>query len=161
MHGHATFKSHILRRDEKGLFGIPFKRLLGCGLGAGGLFTLLRIALPDYAFLMGIASLLVLLVYTAPRGGIPRWKHTTLNLQWRLLSAVALAPNSWTGRLGRAFALPADRIDIDATRLFSEGEEDAPRTTLTDWVCYTRALADEPALTFAATPGLNLHLEAA
>ncbi|MCC7206900.1 MAG: hypothetical protein IT323_06315 [Anaerolineae bacterium] len=160
MHGHATFKSHILRRDEKGLFGIPFKRLLGCGLGAGGLFTLLRIALPDYAFLMGVASLLVLLIYTAPRGGIPRWRHTALNLQWRLLSAAALTPNTWSGKLGRAFGLPADHIDIDAARLFGEGEEEAPRTALTDWVSFSRALADEDALTFSTTPGLNLHLEA-
>ena len=31
----ADFKSHVLLRDEKGLFGIPFKRLLLAGVGGG------------------------------------------------------------------------------------------------------------------------------
>ncbi len=158
MYGHTTFKSHVLRRDEKGIFGIPFKRLLGCGLGAGALFTLLRMVTPDYAFLVSALGLMLLLIYTTPRGGIPRWRHMALNLQWRLLSAAALTPNSWSGQLGRALALPTDQIDIDATRLFSESEEEAPRTALTDWVSFSSASADN-GLTFALTPGLSLPRE--
>ncbi len=158
MYGHTTFKSHILRRDEKGVFGIPFKRLLGCGLGAGALFTLMRMLAPEYALLVGAVGLVLLLIYTAPHGGIPRWRHMALNLQWRLLSAAALTPNSWSGQLGRALGLPADQIDIDATRLFSESEEEAPRTALTDWVSFSSASADN-GLTFAPTPGLSLSGE--
>jgi len=158
MYGHTTFKSHILRRDEKGVFGIPFKRLLGCGLGAAGLFTMLRLAVPDYAFLIGAISLVLLLIYTTPRGGIPRWRHIALNLQWRLLSAVTLTPNSLSGQLGRAFGLSTDQIDIDAERLFNANEDDAPRTALTDWVSFGSASADSNSgLTFMPTPGLALH----
>jgi len=62
MLGYAEFKSHVLKRDEKGLFGIPFKRLLGCGLGAGALLTVLRLAFPDVAFVSAAASFVVLLV---------------------------------------------------------------------------------------------------
>ena len=67
MEGYADFKSHVLRRDEKGIFGIPFKRLLGCGLGGGrhppgGLDHLLdRIANGDghaLDLLAGLAALL-------------------------------------------------------------------------------------------------------
>ncbi len=160
MYGHTTFKSHVLRRDEKGIFGIPFKRLLGCGLGTGALFTLLRLVLPDYAFPVGGVSLVLLLVYTTPRGGIPRWRHMLFNLQWRLLSAAALTPNSWSGQLGRAFALPIDQIDVDATWLFSESEDETPRTALTDWVSFSSPSADSnDGLTFAPTPGLVLHGE--
>lgn len=43
MYGHATFKSHVLRRDR--LCGVPF----------------------------GAASFILLLVYSTPRGGIPRY----------------------------------------------------------------------------------------
>ena len=35
----AEIKSHVLRRDEKGMFGIPFKRLLGAGIGAVVVFV--------------------------------------------------------------------------------------------------------------------------
>jgi hypothetical protein len=160
MYGHTTFKSHILRRDEKGVFGIPFKRLLGCGLGAGALFTLLRMALPDYAFLMGLVSLVLLLVYTTPQGGIPRWRHIAFNLQWRLLAAAALTPNSLSGKLGHAMALPIDQIDIDAERLFSASEDEAPRTVLTDWVSFNCASAEDNGLIIVPTPGLSLHGEA-
>lgn len=160
MYGHTTFKSHILRRDEKGVFGIPFKRLLGCGLGTGALFTLLRVALPDFAFPLGAITLVLLLIYTTPRGGIPRWRHIALNIQWRLLSAAALAPRTLSGQIGRALNLPVDAIDIDAERLFNQNEEDAPRTSLTDWVSFSDASANsENGLTFAATPGLTLHQE--
>jgi hypothetical protein len=157
MYGHATFKSHILRRDEKGVFGIPFKRLLGCGLGTGALFTLLRVAIPDYAFLIGAITLVLLLIYTTPRGGIPRWRHIALNVQWHLLSAAALAPSSLTGQLGKAFRLPAEQIDIDAERLFNLTEDDAPRTAMTDWVSFASAsAAGDSGLTLAKSPGLTL-----
>ena len=158
MYGHTTFKSHILRRDEKGVFGIPFKRLLGCGLGASGLFTVLRLAVPDYAFLVGAISLVLLLSYTTPRGGIPRWRHVVLNAQWRLLSAAALTPKTVYGQIGHALNLPVEEIDIDAERLFNQSEEDAPRTALTDWVSFSSASADgSSGLTFMPTPGLALH----
>ncbi len=160
MYGHTTFKSHILRRDEKGMFGIPFKRLLGCGLVAGALFTMLRLALPDYAVPLGAVSLVLLLIYTTPHGGIPRWRHIALGVQWRLLSAAALSPRSLAGQIGRAFGFPTDQIDIDSDHLFNVHEEGAPRTAFTDWVSFSSASADsESKLTFAATPGLMLHGE--
>ena len=158
MYGHTIFKSHVLRRDEKGVFGIPFKRLLGCGLGTGALFTGLRLLLPNYAFIISAVSLILLLVYTTPRGGIPRWRHIALSMQWQLLAAVTLTPDSVSGQIGRAFGLPAGQIDLDAEYLFKVGEDDAPRTALTDWVSFSSAsAANNSGLTFATTPGLALH----
>ena len=158
MYGYTTFKSHILRRDEKGVFGIPFKRLLGCGLGTGAQFTVLRLVMPDYAFVIGVITLVLLLVYTTPRGGIPRWRHMVLNVQWQLLSAVTLTPASIAGQIGRAVGLPVGQIDIDAEYLFNASDDEAPRTALTDWVSFSSASADNSSgLMFAATPGLALH----
>jgi hypothetical protein len=74
MEGFAEFKSHVLRREEKGMFGIPFKRLLFCGLGGGMVTTITKIPLPDFAVPLGIISVFVFLILTAPRGGIPRWQ---------------------------------------------------------------------------------------
>lgn len=42
----ADFKSHVLLRDEKGFFGIPFKRLLLGGVGGGLTYTVFNLAMP-------------------------------------------------------------------------------------------------------------------
>ena len=54
----AEFKSHVLRREEKGMFGIQFKRLLGAGIGGVILFMIARIIFPVGAIpvLAGLAS---------------------------------------------------------------------------------------------------------
>lgn len=164
MYGHATFKSHILRRDEKGIFGIPFKRLLGCGLGAGALFTGMRMAMPDMALPGGAVALILLLVFTAPRGGIPRYKHIIYETRWRLISAASLTPGTPAGKLGKALGLPAEEIDIDAGALFNREDADAPRTALTDWVSFTRASdidtnEQTSGLILSPNAGLMLHGE--
>lgn len=158
MLGYAEFKSHVLKRDEKGLFGIPFKRLLGCGLGAGALFTGLRLALPDLAFVVGALSFIVLLLGTAPQGGIARWKHLSYALRWRLLTAAELAPKSLAGQMAHGLGLPGEGIDIDADTLFRV-DADVPRTNLSDWVSFTHPLAEIEVnrLSFEASPGLPLQ----
>ena len=156
MLGYAEFKSHVLKRDEKGVFGIPFKRLLGCGLGAGALFTGLRIALPDVAFVVGAVSFIVLLIFTTPHGGIARWKHILYGVRWQLLTAAALTPKSVAGKLAQALGVPGEGIYIDADSLF-RAEQDAPHTNLSDWVSFTRPLSQADSLSFDATPGLALH----
>ena len=155
MLGYAEFKSHVLKRDEKGVFGIPFKRLLGCGLGAGALLTGLRMVLPDLAAMISAVSFVVLLVLTAPRGGIARWRQLVYALRWWLLTASALAPKSMGGQLARALGVPGESIDIDADTLF-QVEDDAPRTDLSDWVSFSKPLLQVNSLSFETTPGLAL-----
>jgi len=154
MLGYATFKSHILKRDEKGVFGIPFKRLLGCGLGAGALLTILRTVAPDMSLGISAVCLVGLLVMTTPRGGIARWKHLLYGVRWRLLTAASLAPKSIAGQVARALGVPGEGLDIDADALF-RSDDDAPRTTLSDWVSFAQPLATD-ALSVEATPGLTL-----
>ncbi|MBE2272245.1 MAG: hypothetical protein IAE80_28680, partial [Anaerolinea sp.] len=60
----ADFKSHILRRDEKGFAGIPFKRLLAGGVAGGLAYTLLRLALPDLAIASGLVVGIGMLILT-------------------------------------------------------------------------------------------------
>lgn len=158
MLGYAEFKSHVLKREEKGVFGIPFKRLLGCALGAGGLFTGLRIVLPDVAFIIGAVSFIALLVLTAPRGGIARWKLIVYGVRWHLLTAAALTPKSVAGKCAQALGLPGEGIDLDTDRLFRV-EDETPHTDLSDWVSFTQPLSALDKLSFDATPGLALHRE--
>ena len=160
MLGYADFKSHVTRREEKGVFGIPFKRLLGCGLGSGALFTGLRMVLPDVAFVISAVTFIALLILTTPSGGIARWKHMSYGLRWRLLTAAALTPKSIAGQIAQMLGMPGEGIDLDADTLF-QAEDDAPRTNLSDWVSFTNPLTALPAdqLSFYAAPGLMLHSE--
>ena len=66
----VDFKSHVLRRDEKGLFGIPFKRLLGAGVGGGLAYTVLQMIVPAYAIPFGVVLAFCIIILTAQRGGI-------------------------------------------------------------------------------------------
>ena len=154
MHGFAEFKSHVLMRDEKGMFGIPFKRLLACGLGGGMVTTVSKIPFPEWSVLLGILGFFVLLILTAPRGGIPRWKHLVYDWQWQLLVAAATAPSSALGKVGRELHLPVEWLDIDGDVVFNPAEENAPRTALTDWVSFAR-LDDAEGLVVQASPGLD------
>src|SRR5258706_1171491 len=108
MLGVTTFKSHILRRDEKGMFGIPFKRLLGAGLGGGLIITLTKIPLPSLSIPLGIVATILILVLTATRGGIPRWQRMLYDWRWRLMVAAIIAPHSLLGGLGLMFQVPAE-----------------------------------------------------
>ncbi len=159
MYGYADFKSHVLRRDEKGLLGIPFKRLLGCGLGAGGLMTGIKPIFPEWSVLIGAVSLLLLLIFTQPRQGIPRWRQVWYSTRWRIVSTAALAPEGVVGQFASLLHLPIDALTIDAATLFTHLEEAAPRTKLTDWVSFTRPIdaGHGKGLALSATPGLSLH----
>ncbi len=158
MQGYADFKSHVLRREEKGMFGIPFKRLLFSGLGGGLIMSITKIPFPDLSVALGIAGAIALIILTAPRGGIPRWKVIVHDWRWRLITAAVLAPSSLMGSLGKAFQAPAEPLDIDGNTLFNAEDENAPRTELTDWVSYAR-LSDVhtgDGLVLRKSPGLSL-----
>jgi hypothetical protein len=59
----AELKSHVLRRDEKGMFGIPFKRLLGAGMAGVIVFMIARIFFPVGAIPLGGVGLSELSFY--------------------------------------------------------------------------------------------------
>lgn len=159
--GYADFKSHVLRRDEKGMFGVPFKRLLLAGFGGGLTMTVTRLVVPDIAVILAFISAIALIVLTAPRGGIPRWKHIVYDWRWRLMTAASLAPSSVIGALGQLLNLPADRLHLDGTTLFRAVDDSAPRTELTDWISFARLEDVEAAngLVFAKSPDLHLQVE--
>jgi hypothetical protein len=64
----ADFKSHVLLRDEKGFFGIPFKRLLLAGVGGGLTYTLCNIAIPNWSIPAGVVFAIFVLVPQVTKG---------------------------------------------------------------------------------------------
>jgi hypothetical protein len=157
----ATFKSHVLRRDEKGFAGIPFKRLLLGGCGGGLALVLVRVAWPDASLLLGIGVGVGLLVLTAPRGGLPRWQRSLYGLRGRLLLARFHQPTGALGRLSELFGLPTHLVELDGGALFSANES-AVQTTPYDWVAFAApgdleseerlALLENPPLLPEGTP---------
>lgn len=127
----ADFKSHILRRDEKGFGGVPFKRLLLGGVGGGFAYTVCRLALPDLAIVLGAAVALALVILTAPRGGLPLYLRLWLGLRGRLLTANA-------GELARLLNVPVELASLDGDALFAP-PAGRVEVDLVEWVTFVRA----------------------
>jgi hypothetical protein len=130
----ADFKSHVLLRDEKGVFGIPFKRLLLAGISGGMCYTLVRLALPSSALWIGVLCALAVLIGTAPQGGIARWLRWT----YRLRGSLLLAQRRTTrGEIAAALDLPTELARLNGEAVFAPLH--AASVDLREWVTYAHA----------------------
>ncbi len=149
----AEFKSHVLSRDEKGFMGIPFKRLLLSGVGAGLIYTVTKIVASDWSIPLAIVAAVVFILLTAPQGGIPRWQRFLYYVRGSLMLLAAHNPDSPSGSIARTLELPAELITLDAGVIFA-----APmlltEANLTEWVTFAQAQdADrDDGLVFVDTP---------
>lgn len=134
----ADFKSHILSRDEKGFGGIPFKRLLFGGIAGGLTYTVFRLALPNIAVPVGMVVALVVIVMTAPRGGLPLWMRLWLNLRGAILLAAAENPVGIAAEVAKLLSLPTDAALLDGHRLFAP-PAGLVEVDLSEWVTFARA----------------------
>ena len=76
--------------------------VLSGGIAGGFTYTLFRFALPDMAVPAGAITALLVVVLTAPRGGLPLWMRLWLNLRGRLLLAAAQNPSGIAAELALA-----------------------------------------------------------
>lgn len=134
----ADLKSHVLRRDEKGFMGIPFKRLLLGGVSGGMTLIIARFALGNLAFVLAALTFILVLSLTGPRGGLPLWQRLLYRIRGSLMLAAERKPNSLAGRLGTLFEMPTGLGMLDAGVVFAppEGEIEAD---MTEWVTFARA----------------------
>src|SRR5579859_6094989 len=106
-------KSHTLRRDEKGLFGVPFKRLLAAAMAGGISLSLTQNVLGQAAALpLALVGALAALVLTASRGGIPLWRRLIYAVRARLLLLALGNP-----QLKQVFPTATDELNLDASQL--------------------------------------------
>lgn len=139
MHGYADFKSHLLRRDEKGIFGVPFKRWLLSGCVAGLVLVLSRIVIGDLSVPVGVMTAVLALILSAPVGGIPRAQRVLLDYRWRLAKHRARSPHSLIGGLAELLQVPPDDLQIDGAAIFNLPEIDPGfDTRLSDWTIFTQ-----------------------
>ena len=134
----ADIKSHVLRRDEKGFMGIPFKRLLLGGVSGGMTLILARFAVGNLAFLLAAMTFILALALTGPRGGIPLWQRLVYLVRGNLMLAAERKPKSLAGRLGTAFEMPTGLGTLDAEIIFAPPEGDV-EADMTEWITFAHA----------------------
>lgn len=146
----ADFKSHVLRRDEKGFFGIPFKRLLLAGVIGGLAYTFSNIFLSLWAIPFGIGIAIIALIFTAMRGGLPLWQRLLFGMRGSLLLQAALQPESLAGHVVRLLDLDVDIIRLEGHSVFAppSGELDVD---LREWITFAYA-QETDGLVFVDSP---------
>ncbi|NDJ76465.1 MAG: hypothetical protein GYB65_09415 [Chloroflexi bacterium] len=149
----ADLKSHVLRRDEKGFMGIPFKRLLLGGVSGGMTLILARFAVGNFAFLIAALTFILALTLTGPRGGLPLWQRLLYRMRGSLMLAAERKPKSLAGRLGTTFDMPTGLVALDAETVFAPPEDEV-EADMTEWITFARAEeADhDSGLVFVDTP---------
>lgn len=146
----VDFKSHVLRRDEKGLFGIPFKRWLGAGVGGGLAYTVLQMILPAYSIPFGVVLAVGILVLTAQRGGIPLWQRLLFRVRGRLLIIAESHPDSFIAQVVDVLDLPSDLVRLDASKVFASTHRHHD-IDLREWITFAYA-GEKDGLTFVDSP---------
>ena len=134
----ADFKSHVLLRDEKGFFGIPFKRLLLGGVGGGLTYTLFNIVMPAWAIPTGVVLAIFVLIMTGTRGGLPRWQRLMYRVRGSLLLAAARDTTGLFGSLAKSLELPLELVKLDAALVFAPAQPNYD-IDMREWVTFARA----------------------
>jgi uncharacterized membrane protein YuzA (DUF378 family) len=143
----AELKSHVLRRDEKGMFGIPFKRLLGAGVGAVVIFMVARIVFPIGAIPFGFVGFIGLLILSAQSGGLSLYTRLLYRVRGWLIIAAARQPNSFVAQIAETLELPVHLVVLDGTQVYAPPEK-AVEVDLSQWETYAAPDEDGQGLVF-------------
>jgi hypothetical protein len=146
----ADFKSHVLLRDEKGLFGIPFKRLLLAGVGGGMTYTIFNLALPGWSIPVAVITALLIVILTGLRGGIPLWSRLIYRLRGSLLLIAARHPNTPLGQFAEMFEMPLELVRLDGARVFAPPTPNMD-VDLREWITFAHA-QETDGLVFVDSP---------
>lgn len=146
----AVFKSHVLLRDEKGLFGIPFKRLLLAGVMGGLSYTLFNLTRSGSTLIAAALAVGVTLILTAPRGGLPLWQRLVYRWRGSLLLHAARMPNGISAWLCQTLDLPVTLVQLDGAQVFVAAQGDSP-LDLREWVTFAHA-RESDGLVFVDAP---------
>lgn len=145
----ADFKSHVLLRDEKGFFGIPFKRLLLAGVGGGLTYTITNLVFATWSIPVAVGMTLAIVFLTALRGGIPLWSRLVYRWRGWLLLTAAHHPRSVVARVVDTLELPVELVRLNGTHLFAPPNQ--VEIDLREWITYAHA-SEQDGLVFVDAP---------
>lgn len=143
----AELKSHVLRRDEKGMFGIPFKRLLGAGVGGVVIFMVARILFPIGAIPFGFVGFIGLLILSAQSGGLSLYTRLLYRVRGWLIIAAAQQPDSLIAQMAETLELPTHLVMLDGWQVYAPPEK-AVEVDLSQWETYAAPDEDGQGLVF-------------
>lgn len=143
----AELKSHVLRRDEKGMFGIPFKRLLGAGIAGVVVFMVCRMLFPMGAIPFGFLGFIAALILSAQSGGLSLYTRMLYRVRGWLIIAAASKPDSVVGQIAEALELPTHLVLLDGEQVFAPHEK-AVEVDLSQWNTYAAPDEDGEGLVF-------------
>lgn len=134
----ANFKSHVLRRDEKGFFGIPFKRLLLAGVIGGLAYTAFNLFISLWAIPFGLAIAILALIFTGMRGGLPLWQRLLFGIRGSLLLQASHQPKSLAGQVVNLLDMDVNIVHLQGDVVFAppSGELDVD---LREWITFAYA----------------------
>ncbi len=147
----ATIKSHVLRRDEKGMFGIPFKRILLVLMVGGMSFSVLKLFVGEVAWVFALGIAIATLVLSAPHGGIPRYQRVIFGIRGNMMMAAHRSPRSLYGQLCQLLDLPVDDMAIlDGEQIFKTPEAKVDdENALHEWEFFSIPESARPGAGFA------------
>lgn len=131
----ADFKSHVLRRDEKGFFGIPFKRLLLAGVIGGLAYTLFNLFIALWSIPFGIATAILALIATGMRGGLPLWQRLLFGMRGSLLLHAIRQPKSLSGQVVQLLDMDVHTIHLEGDNVFAAPSGDLD-IDLREWITF-------------------------
>ena len=131
----AQFKSHVLRRDEKGMLGIPFKRWLMSGITGVMIFMFARILFPVGAIPIGGLSFIAMLILTAQRGGLSLYTRLLYRVRGWIIIAAARQSDGLIARLADTLELPTHLVTLDSQQVFAS-QETTQAMDLSEWETY-------------------------
>ncbi|GIK64409.1 MAG: hypothetical protein BroJett018_22030 [Chloroflexota bacterium] len=143
----AEFKSHVLKREEKGMFGIPFKRLLGAGVGGVMIFMVARFLFAVGALPIGGVGFIGLLVLSAQRGGLSLYTRLRYQIRGWLIIAAASQPDSLIAQMAELMELPTHLVILDGAQVYAPPEK-AAVVDLAQWETYAAPDEDGQGLIF-------------
>lgn len=134
----AEFKSHVLMRDEKGFFGIAFKRLILAAVAGGLAYSVSRFGAPGAAIPLGIGVALLVLVMSGTRGGLPLWQRLLLRGRGSLLLAAGRHPEGLPAQVAGALELPVELMRLEGAVVFAPPQSGV-EVDIREWVTFARA----------------------
>jgi hypothetical protein len=130
----ADFKSHVLRRDEKGFLSIPFKRWLLAGVCGGLIFAFASIPFSEYAMPLGGIGAVMVLIFTAERRGMPLWLRLLLAWRGRLILAAFQSSTGVASQVAQLLKLPVEEIaQLEGEAIFIPPHAE-PSGNFSEWV---------------------------
>lgn len=130
MNGIAEFKTNVLSRDEKGFFGIPFKRIMTAGVSSAMAFMFGKPVLGTLTIPAVVAVFVLTVIALSEVGGLPLYQRLYLGLRGSLILAAVEQAEGRVARLASGLALPVQLAQLDADVIFAPPSDGAVET---DW----------------------------